>query len=609
MAKGLGRMLPSEKQLQVLQADGHVLVMGGPGSGKTTVSIVKAAEIAERDLRPEERVLFLSFARATVARVVGVIKHEQKIPLLLEQRISVQTYHSFFWSVLRAHGYLIGLPRRLNILTPSSEAVALADIRARFPGRNLTVDAENAKAAAELAERVRLATVEGRVAFDLFATYVGDLLRRGERIRRLLARMYPAIVLDEFQDTTLEQWQVVRELGVVSRLIALADPEQRIYGWIGADPERLDHFRDAFDPTEIDLGTDNYRSTDSEIVMFGDDVLKGQFRQERYKGVVITGFEPYRDQALSSLVAATMAACQRLRDEHRENWSLAILVPTKKMTRLVSSAFLQPPGGAAAVPHSAAIEIEAALLAAEVVAMLLQPREGEHLSQVIDLMCNYFQGKGGSQPTKAAIGEAAAIRRGYEEVLERQAANRAVRKNSILASLLEVYAETRGVVLCGNPEKDWLAMLRTLEGGACKRLREVADEARNIRLLGRGTQLREALSEDWRDNRGYPNALSITRQAFLQEQLATAAAPETGVVVMNMHKAKGKQFDEVIVFEGWPVKRNGIVRSNSDRIVRFNDKGEVEDQVRQNLRVSVTRGKRRATIMTPRTDPCVLLLT
>ena len=84
----------TEKQRSILDAAGHLLVTGGPGSGKTTVSILKAAKTATT-LRPGQEVLFLSFARATIARVVEAIEREHVLPRAVQARINVETYHSY----------------------------------------------------------------------------------------------------------------------------------------------------------------------------------------------------------------------------------------------------------------------------------------------------------------------------------------------------------------------------------------------------------------------------------------------------------------------------------------------------------------------------------
>lgn len=598
----------TDGQKEIMATAGYLLVTGGPGSGKTTISIQKAAEIAENELKSGQKVLFLSFARATVSRVVDAIEHEQKILTAHKRLIDVETYHSFFWRILKTHGYLIGLPRRLFILTPPGEAIALSGIRSRFPKKNLTDEDKAAKGAAEDGELTRLASKEGHVCFDLYAPYVGDILQGSERIRRLIANMYPVIILDEFQDTNADQWRVVQELGEFCRLIALADPEQRIFDWIGADPARLDHFRGAFKPAEVDLGTDNHRSAGTDIAAFGNDLLIGKFRQATYQGIEVECFDPFPDPAMTKLVTTIYCARRRLVDAGVSDWSLAVLVPTKKMTRLVTDALRHPPAGMEEVLHSAVIEIHGAILGAEIVAHLMQPDDGDHFAQLIDLMCNFFKGKGGDQPSQGALKEAANIRKAYDEFRACEAVGKVIRKNSILVKMIAVYQQAREIVLTGDPDKDWRAVRKVLEDGACPRLKDIAKEVLNLRILERGTRLRQELSHDWRENGGYRSALTITRQAFVQEHFSTKTKPETGVVVMNMHKAKGKQFDEVIIFEGWPIKVKGKPPYNGDRIVRFNSRDQVDDQARQNFRVSVTRAQRQTTILTPKTDPCVLLL-
>lgn len=598
----------SDKQKEVLETAGHLLVTGGPGAGKTTISIMKAANVAA-SVRSSQEILFLSFARATVGRVIEAIENEHDIPKAIKARINVETYHSFFWRILQTHGYLIGLPRPLTILTPANEAIVLSAIRSEYKADSkLTQEQKAEKRSKEEAERLRQAMVEGRVCFDLFARMVAELLERSSRLRKLIATRYPVIMLDEFQDTNADQWSAVRQLGREGILVALADPEQRIYDWIGADPARLDQFRAMFDPKEIALGGQNHRSAGTDILLFANEVLTGKFSKEpdAYIGVDLQLYAGNENQAHTMLVTSTYAARKRLIESKKKDWSLAILVPTKKMTRAVSDVFKQPPANMAAIRHSATIDLEAAVLAAEIVSFMLQPPSLFHLNGVIELLCNYFHGKGGDTPAKSDLQQSASIRKAFALYTQKKAAGQPLPKNSLMIALLQTYEEARAVILTGDPDRDWRTVSRALEDSVCPRMQDVGREVKNIRLLERGTQLRQELSLDWRTFGRYENALEITRQAFVREHFAIQSNPERGVVVMNMHKAKGKQFDEVIVFEGWPRYAKKQIVANPDRIVRANLEQNIDDQARQNLRVSITRGKQRTTILTPASDPCAI---
>lgn len=596
-------------QKEILETEGHQLVTGGPGSGKTTVSILKAAKIARNSLQHGQRILFLSFARATVSRVIEAINEEKQISRKEKALIDVDTYHAFFWRILKTHGYLVGLPRRISILTPPNEAIALSSLRSEYEKESkLSTLDKIEKNLREVAELKRLALTEGKVCFNMFATKVGELLHGSNKVRNLISTAYPFIILDEFQDTNREQWNVIKALGVDSTLIALADPEQRIFDFIGADPERLAHFKNEFHPSIHDLLKDNHRSKGTDIALFGNDILSGRFSKPKYDGIGVVAFPPNENQAFSNLIVQVLQARERLIKSGKHDWSLAILVPTKKMTRLVSDAFHRPFGSLHPISHFATIDMDGPILAAEIVAYLLQQNSHNMaFDELVDLMCNYYQGIGGSHPTKKALNTANTLRSALTKWHANIVAGKPPPGKNVLKEIATTHQATTILKLSGDPDKDWRMVRASLDASNCPHLKKISDDVRNIRLLERGTQLRQSLIQDWLDNGAYKNALNITRRAFIQEHFSTTQKPETGVLVMNMHKAKGKQFDEVIIFEGWPRRVKRKIVANPDRILNNNLRTRDMSQARQNLRVSITRAKNRTTILTPQDDPCILL--
>lgn len=594
-------------QENFVNANGHTLVIGGPGSGKTTVSIFKAAFSVENKIQKGQKVLFLSFARPTVARVIEAIEHEHSLPKTIQAQIEVETYHAFFWRLLKTHNYLIGLPRKLNILTPSDEAIKLSTIRDNH-GRDTSLSQSELiqKRTSISEEQLRLARDEGLICFDLFAPMVSELITKSLKIRKIIANRYPIIILDEFQDTDSDQWDIVKKLGEECELIALADPEQRIYEWKGADPNRIDHYTKAFLPTVFDFGNNNYRSDGTDILLFANEVLKGVFSKSSYDGLVIKKYTPNKNQAITKLVTEVYEARKRLVDSGNKNWSLAILVPTKKMTRNVSDALSHPPGTLSPIHHSSVIDMEPIILASEILAFCLQSAGDENSSfeNFIELLASFFEGRGGDRPTKQDLSEAVNIRDKYKKIFKQ---NQKMSDSSILKPIHDFWSLVKTMGLTGNPEKDWVELRSALESANSTRLKEVGREVRFARFIERGESLRMKLAEVWRDKGSYENALTLIRDAFVREHFSTSSKPESGIVVMNMHKAKGKQFDEVIMYESRPnVVKNKIV-SNYERFVWNNDQASLNDGARYNMRVSITRGKSRVTILTPSNNPCVLL--
>ena len=107
---------------EALDHDCPVLVLGGPGSGKTTLSLLKAQAILP-DLQAGQEILFLSFSRAAVRQVEircrDILHSEER------RQIAVRTYHAFAMDILRVHGRLL-TGRTPRVVYPAEENLSKA---------------------------------------------------------------------------------------------------------------------------------------------------------------------------------------------------------------------------------------------------------------------------------------------------------------------------------------------------------------------------------------------------------------------------------------------------------------------------------------------------
>jgi DNA helicase II / ATP-dependent DNA helicase PcrA len=557
-----------DRRKALLGAAGHLLVLGGPGSGKTTIALVKAAtEIANETLAAGQRILFLSFARATVARIVQESK--VRVSRHARSRIEINTYHGFAWEFIRGHGYLVTGHRILRLLPPPDAAGRFAGIaKADRP-----------------AELQRLLREDGLLGFDLFAGLTADLLEQSPRLCRILADCYPTIILDEFQDTNLDEWRVMVALGQHSRLIALADAEQRIYEFRGADPARIGQFIERFKPRVFDFGKENNRSDGTDIVAFGDDVLTGANVGKDYTHVTVSRYRYYQDEPLSPVKHATLAARQRLYRDGGDGWSLAVLVKSRDMMLQVSGYFGSS-GRLPEIPHDVLIDPEGPALAAVLIGGLLEgaAHPDDLKARLLGDIIDHIRGRNGGDINQADLKLAGAL-----SAHQNGGAIRGSTRIALMADIEAIATGRMGLVLTGDPEADWLAVRQLIDTVGHSKLKQVADDARFVRLLNLGTQLRENLIARWRAGGSYVGAREIVSGALLQEHFSASTRVWTGVNVMTIHKSKGKEFDEVIVFEGW---RTG-------RLLRDNANARDREQARLALRVAITRARNRTIVLTP----------
>lgn len=553
-----------EKRKAVIAQGGHLLVLGGPGSGKTTIALLKAQR-QSATLKPGQGILFLSFSRAAIRQVL--LRCKEILTPAERRAVTVQTYHAFCMEILEAHGRLLH-GRPIRFLYPGEERLQ----KSAFDGDWMV-------------ERRRLASEQGLYCFDLFAAGAADLLEGCAALRELIADRFPMIIVDEFQDTDDNQWRIVRALAEVTDVFCLADPEQRIFDYRDdIDPRRLDILREDIQVTEFDLGGENHRSPNAGILQFADAVLHNHSPLPATPDIKQVSY--WQNTFAATVHAAVIWTFSALRKKGVEHPSVAVLSRSNSLIAdlsvILSETHTYNKQTLPVIEHDVVWDAELSAAAAVVVASILEWPTGpaeETLARTLRVIAGYYKLKNAEEPTNAAAEHA----RKYDEA----AAKVATGEERINAAKALVAVYKAGIDLVGEPVADWKAARWVLHD--IPALNELFREARLVRLFRATDALASGLGERWLALSSYAGASELVKRILEQERLVAAERDPQGCILMNMHKAKGKEFDGVVLVEG-------AFKSSF-----FDERNEQPpfERSRRLLRVGLTRARTLVTIVRP----------
>ena len=314
-------------QREAVQAgEGPILVLAGPGSGKTRVLTHRVAYLVGRLGIAPYRIMAVTFtnkaAREMKSRLTELIGEADL------RELTIGTFHATCASILRRDGASLGLDARFMIYDAGDQETtvkqALKDLnlddKLYRPGAMLAAisaaknemkgpaDLRPNNYRQEIVARVyaryeQLLAQSNALDFDDLLLNVVRLWREHADVLAKYRRRYQAVLVDEFQDTNLVQYELVRLLAREARhVFVVGDEDQSIYSWRGADFRNVLRFRKDFSDAKVVLLEQNYRSTQSIL-----DAASGVIRRNRQRtdkrlwtenarGLPITVYEAYDER-------------------------------------------------------------------------------------------------------------------------------------------------------------------------------------------------------------------------------------------------------------------------------------------------------------------------
>ncbi|MEV7925455.1 ATP-dependent helicase [Kitasatospora sp. NPDC088779] len=516
-----------EVRQEILDCAGHLVIVGGPGCGKTSIALLKARKVLDT-LEAEQRVLFLSFSRAAVRQITD--RMADVFDRIGRERLEVKTFHASFLEIVRSHGRLLtGQPSRF--IAPDRERLLKADFDGDWK-----------------VERRRLAAEEGRYVFDLLAGVTADLLERSAFVRALYSSIYPLIIVDEFQDTNTDQWRVVKALSATSTVICLADPDQRIFGHLdGVEEGRLDEAVECLQPTLFDLSKDNYRSPAGGLLDFANAVLRN-VPHRKAEGIFTSTYTPGWGVPGPVVVHQGVIAMRKhLAEQLGRTPTIAVLASVNSILWPVSEALSTERRAEGrtipAVDHALQWDPELSAAAGYAVASIMEwpgLTRTSAIANTVRSVADFYREKL-ANGTVGARNKIKTLENGLTALVE----GRPIRSKSVKA-LAAAY--DTGLSFIGQPVTDWTTARARLTGAA--ELNEVLKHARLLRLLNATDALAWALTDSWDGTVSYNGAVGAVRAVLSAEALTASAQPVEPVSLMSMHRSKGKEFDGVVIYEG-----------------------------------------------------------
>jgi len=358
--------LNSHQQKAVAAPPGPVLVLAGPGSGKTRVLTYRIAYlIAVLGFSPHQ-IMAVTFtnkaAREMKSRVEGLLGEKA-------EGVWLGTFHAICGRILRREASYLPIDRNY-VIFDSDDQLSLIKRVIREMGLNTKdynphqVHAKISKAKNDLIipeeyillshrdeviKRIYQAyqdylVTSNAMDFDDMLLYTARLLEMHPEVREKYARRFQHILVDEFQDTNQAQYYLLYHLAYIHQhLFVVGDEDQSIYRWRGADYHNVQRFENDFPKMNKILLEKNYRSTqsilDAAVAVINENPNRTEkaLFTDRGKGDAIVVHEAGDDLEEAGYVVDAIVR-QLMLNKAKES-DFAIMYRTNAQSRLLEEAF------------------------------------------------------------------------------------------------------------------------------------------------------------------------------------------------------------------------------------------------------------------------------